>query len=263
MSERRDLALVTGASAGIGVELARCLARQGHDLVLVARSEERLRRLADEVSAAHGVEALSVPLDLTRHEARLELARRVDMLGQPLDVLVNNAGFGTFGRFHEIDVDDNVDLVRLNIAALTHLTGLFLPAMVERRRGRVLNVASTAAFQPGPLMATYYASKAYVLHFSEALFEELDGSGVAVSCLCPGPTRTEFHERADMQDSGLLREGWLMDAKTVAEAGIRGLMRGDRVVIPGFYNRLLTWVVKLSPRSMVLKSVKRMQSRRD
>lgn len=253
----RPLAVVTGATVGIGYELSRLLARDGHDLAIVARNEEKLQRVAEQLSGAHGVDVTWVALDLSDPGAASGLHARLS--GRPVDVLVNNAGFGTFGPFAETDVDASLRMIRLNIEALTHLTRLTLPNMLERDSGRILNVASTAAFQPGPLMAVYYATKAYVLHFSEALVEELRETGITVTVLAPGPTATEFAKRAKMEDSGLMRRLGVMDAGTVAEAGYRGMLRGRRIVIPGIMNKLGPLGLRLAPRSIVPSMVRRLQ----
>lgn len=256
-------AVVTGASAGIGRELARVLAAEGHDLVLIARSRDRLESLASELTADHGISARPLVADLRGDGAPEAVERAVGReSGRPVDTLVNSAGFGTFGPFAETPLEQSLDLVRLNVTALTALTGLFLPGMLERGRGRVLNVASTAAFQAGPGMAVYYATKAYVLHFSEAIAEELRGTGVTVTTLCPGPTRTEFQERAEMESSGLLR-GWaMMDAASVARAGVRGTLRGKRIVVPGALNKLGLLAPRLLPRRLLTRVVGGIQAPR-
>ncbi|HEV3468389.1 MAG TPA: SDR family oxidoreductase [Pyrinomonadaceae bacterium] len=261
MSNPKGTALVTGASGGIGEELARLLAAGGRDLVLVARSQDKLEKLAGGLSAEHGVRARALPKDLARAEAPQEIYDELERDGVEVDVLVNNAGVGTYGPFAETDLRSTLGLLQINVAALTHLTRLFLPAMIARRRGYVMQVASTAAFQPGPLMAVYYASKAYVLHFSEALANELEGTGVVVSTLCPGPTETGFVAAAGMAESKLFDRG-AMDARTVAEAGYRGMQAGKTVVIPGLRNSLLARAVGFLPRRLVTRIVRRIQERR-
>jgi uncharacterized protein len=254
-------ALVTGASGGIGEELARLFAADGHDLVLVARSGDKLARLAVELEARHGVSARVAAADLARPDSPRELFEGLRGAGVSVDALVNNAGFGSYGLFAETDLKSELDMLQVNVVALTHLTKLFLPAMLARGRGYVMNVASTAAFQPGPLMAVYYASKAYVLSFSEALSNECEGTGVRVSALCPGPTETGFVAAAGMGDSKLFDRA-VMDARTVAEAGYRGLLAGRAVVIPGFRNNLLARTVGLMPRGLVTKVVRGIQEKR-
>jgi short-subunit dehydrogenase len=253
----RPLAVVTGASFGIGHELSRLLAGDGHDLAIVARNEEKLKQVAEQLSAQHGVDVTWVAQDLAEPGAAVDLHAK--LAGRPVDVLVNNAGFGAFGAFAEADVDATVSMIRLNVEVLTHLTRLVLPVMLERGSGRILNVASTAAFQPGPLMAVYYATKAYVLHFSEALAEELKETPVTVTVLAPGPTATEFQKRAEMEASGLMRRVGVMDAATVAEAGYKGMRRGRRLVIPGTMNKLGPIGVRFAPRRLVPGVVHRIQ----
>ena len=261
MSAGRLTALVTGASGGIGEELARLFAADGHDLVLVARSGDKLARLADELTAAHGVAARSLTADLARPEAPQEIFEELRDAGLSVDALVNNAGFGSYGLFAETDLRRELELLQVNVVALTHLTKLFLPGMIGRRRGYVMQVASTAAFQPGPLMAVYYASKAYVLSFSEALANECEGTGVRVSALCPGPTHTGFVAAAGMTQSKLFDRG-AMSARAVAEAGYRGLLEGRAVVIPGLRNSLVARTVGFMPRGLVTKVVRRLQEKR-
>jgi uncharacterized protein len=258
----RQTALVTGASSGIGLELAREFAAGGYNLVLVARSEKKLEELAAELRDRHGVDARVLAKDLSKPQAPDELFQEAGA-PTPVDVLVNNAGFATFGPFAETDLGRELEELQVNVVALTHLTKKFLPGMLARRRGGVLNVASTAAFQPGPLMAVYYATKAYVLSFSEALAEELRGTGVTVSVLCPGPTATEFSARADMQDSGLFK-GMLAvaDARSVARAGYEGFRAGKRIVIPGLLNKVGAQSIRLTPRGLATRVVKGMQARR-
>ena len=246
-------ALVTGASSGIGVELAKLCARDGYNLVLVARRVERLEQLGAELAGRHGVRYHAVAADLADADAPAEIVRRTDGAALAVDVLVNNAGFGAVGPFATADPDTGRRMIRVNVEALTQLTRLLLPGMLARRRGRILNVASTAGFVPGPLMAVYYATKAYVISFSEALAEELRGSGVSVTVLCPGPTRTEFQAVAGMQAARLFRLPGVMDAGDVARAGYRGLMRGKRMVVPGLMNRALPFVVRISPRGVVAR----------
>jgi short-subunit dehydrogenase len=255
---RNPLALVTGASGGIGEELARILARHGHDLVLVARSADKLAALAERLELDHGIKVRAIAKDLARPEAAAELHEALAAEGLAVDVLVNNAGLGLLGKFAEMGIDDIVQMLRLDVEAPTLLTRLFLPSMLERGSGRILNLASTAAFQPGPLMAVYYATKAYVLSFSEALANEVAGTGVTVTALCPGPTETGFSSRAGSEQSRLFK-GPTMDARTVAEAGYAGLMAGKPVVIPGLRNRLLAFGVRLAPRRVVTQIARRMQ----
>ena len=260
MSDHKT-ALITGASFGIGLELARIFAREGHNLVLVARSADRLRQLASELEKAHGTRSLILAADLTDPGAPAYILDQTVRAGINVDILVNNAGFGQYGLFVENDLEECLRQIQLNVTALTHLTRLFLPEMVERQSGRILNVASTAAFQPGPLMAVYFATKAYVLLFSEAIANELAGTGVTVTCLCPGATATEFHKRANATEMRLLGFG-TMDARTVAEDGYRALMSGKPVIISGFKNWLLAQSVRFSPRRLVTAIARMSQERK-
>jgi uncharacterized protein len=256
----RPVALVTGASSGIGLDLARLLAQGGYDLVLVARSAGKLQALGKELEQ-HGATTRVSAADLSEPDAA---ARVVAELGEtPVEILVNNAGYGLFGKFTETLLEEELAMIQLNVVALTHFTKLLLPGMVARGSGRILNVASTAAFQPGPLMAVYYATKAYVLSLSEALSEELDGTGVTVTALCPGPTQSGFQAGAKMEDSKLVRGKSLMTSEEVARAGYQALLKGKRVVIPGARNRLLAQSIRFLPRSTVTKFVKKAQERED
>jgi short-subunit dehydrogenase len=239
-------ALVTGASAGIGRELAREFAAGGYDLAVVARREDRLRELADELEAAHDTTTHVVAMDLDGPGAAAELRDAVADRDVRVDALVNNVGVGTYGPFHEADVAAELTQLRLNVELPVHLTRLYLPGMVERDDGVVLNVASLAGFQPGPKMAGYYASKAYLLAFSEALAEEHRTTGVDVTALCPGPVETEFQERADMSDSRL-GSTFAHTVEEVARAGYRGAMAGDAVVVPGLVPKLLAVGSRLAP----------------
>jgi short-subunit dehydrogenase len=253
----RPLAVVTGASAGIGADLARRLAAGGFDLVLVARREAELRTLADGLTKAHGIAAEVIVADLSDPAAPPKL---IATIPRPIDVLVNNAGFGWLGEFAESDPARMLAMVQVNVTALVHLTRLVLPGMRERKQGRILNVSRVAGFQPGPLMAVYYATKAFILSFSEAVHTELRGSGVTVTVLCPGPTTTEFADVSGMAATGLFDNA--MSSVAVADAGYRGLMRGKRLVVPGIGNKLMTLAVRLIPRPVILRIVERIQSKR-
>ena len=253
MNTSRKTALVTGASSGIGLDLSRLLARDGYQLFLVARSEGKLREVAKEIGNATVIAA-----DLASPDA----PERIFASSGPVDVLINNAGFGLSGPFIETDLKKELEMIQVNIAALTHLTRLYLRPMVERRSGRVMNLASTAAFQPGPLMAVYYASKAYVLSFSEALADELRDSGVTVTALCPGPTATGFAAEAGMEQSRLFSLTKPMSSEEVARYGIRAMEHGKRVAIPGIANKLLTQSIRISPRRVVTTIVRKLQESR-
>jgi uncharacterized protein len=241
------VALVTGASSGIGAEIARELSRRGHRLVLVARSEDKLRALADELGGSQ-----VVALDLADRDARATLPDRIDAT---VDVLVNNAGFSTMGPVSRADPDAELALVDLDVGAVVDLCTRFLPGMVERRRGAVLNVASTAAFQPLPAQAAYGGAKAFVLSYTQSLVGELKGTGVTASCLCPGPVHTGFGERAgftaEEAEAALPRVMWV-EAAEVARQAVDGLDRGRMVVIPGAANRVSARLAQVTPRSLLL-----------
>ncbi len=247
--------LVTGASSGIGVELARLLAVRGHGVTLVARREDRLRVLADEIAAAHGVRAEVLSADLADEEVRAGIADRVTQRGLVVDVLVNNAGFSTMGPVARSDAARELAMVRTDVEAVVHLCSAFVPDMVDRGCGAVLNVASTAAFQPIPGQAGYAASKAFVLSYTRALAQELRGTGVTATALCPGPVETEFAHAAglDEQQAGdaLPRIMWV-PAPDVAKAAIEGLERGRDVVIPGTANRVSAGLATIVPRRVLL-----------
>jgi short-subunit dehydrogenase len=257
-----ETALVTGASGGIGEHLARLLAASGRHVVLLARSEDRLTALASELARAHRVPATVLVHDLAEPGAADRVADDLAARGIAVDILVNNAGFGVYGPFVRTDAAEEARLLQVNIIALTMLTKALLPEMVARGRGRVLNVASTAAFQPGPLMAVYYASKAYVLSLSEALSNETAGTGVTVTCLCPGPTHTGFQDRAQMRRSRLFSTMSVMPARDVAQAGLDGMLAGRAVVVPGLMNKVGVQVVRVSPRAAVRRFIRALQEPR-
>lgn len=251
MDANTQTVLITGASGGIGYELAKLFARDHYNLVLVARSPERLKQVANELQSEFGVAVKTVVLDLSEAWAAKSLFEQLQQEGISVEVLVNNAGFGGFGEFASMSEEEILGQISLNITALTQLTRLFLPAMLARRGGKIMNVASTAAFQPGPLMAVYYATKAYVLSFSEALANELAGSGVVVSCFCPGATDTNFQKRAGMENSRLFKKIGAMKVDAVASDGYRGLMAGKTIVISGVQNWLVAESVRFAPRKLV------------
>jgi len=257
----RPTALVTGASSGIGLDLSRVLAKNGYDLVLVARTASKLQDAANELQKS-GVSAGVIASDLSRPSAAAEIVAELTLRNIEIEVLVNNAGYGLTGPFVENDLQREVDMIQVNVVALTQLTKLLLRPMVARKRGRILNVASTAAFQPGPLMAVYYATKAYVLSFSEAIAEELRNSGVTVTALCPGPTQTGFAEIANMTQTRLFTMMRPMASADVARAGYRGMMNGKRIVIPGAKNKMLVQSLRVSPRRTVTTLVRKFQENR-
>lgn len=264
MSTRADsrptsrTALVTGASSGFGFELARLLARDRYNLVMIARNRQKLEEAAAEISARYNVSAHVIAKDLAQPDAPDQIFREVQDAGIAIDVLVNNAGFAGYGDFSESDTQHLLQMMQVNIVALTHLTRLFLPHMVEQGSGRIINMASLAAFVPGPLMAVYYASKAYVLSFSEALENELAGTGVQVSVLCPGPTRTGFQERAQMEQSKLVA-GDIMDVRTAARQVYRSVKKNQVVVVPGLSNKLFVFALRFLPRALATRLIRNAQ----
>ena len=252
-------ALITGASSGIGRDLAHQFAADGHDLVVIARRAVALDELVREVTRVHGVKARAISADLAQPAGPRRIYDELLRDGTAIDVVVNNAGFGMRGTVAELPLERQLEMVQVNITALTELTRLFLPAMLERNRGGVLNVGSTAGFQPGPLMAVYYATKAYVVSFTEALAEEVAGSALRVSCLAPGPTATGFAEEANMTKTRLFRLG-TMSAADVARIGYEEWKRGKVLVVPGVTNRLGVAVVRVSPRLVVRKLLKQLNT---
>ena len=259
---RRLTALITGGSGGIGLEIAKVLARTGFDLALVARHRDSLEAAAGQIEGKYEVKAHVFAADLRRREAPQAIFDFLRNENIPVEILINNAGFGLGGEFAETAIQRELEMIQVNIAALTHLTKLFLPAMIKAKSGRILNLASTAAFQPGPLMAVYYATKAYVLSFSEALAEELRNSGVTVTALCPGATRTDFASTAHVSDSRLFTLFGIDDAASVAEYGVSAMMHGRRVAIPGFKNKLVAQANRFSPRSVTVKVARILQETR-
>lgn len=245
-------ALITGASTGIGRELAEVFAGHKFNLALVARNRQRLEIVEREITAIHKVEVRLVSQDLDQAGAAAVIFEKLRDL--PVSVLVNNAGFGRYGPFAETELELQTQMMQVNMVALVQLTHLFVQPMRARNSGYLLNVASTAAFQPGPSINIYYATKAFVLFFSYALADELRNSGVRVTALCPGLTKTEFQKRAHLRESG----AWpMMSARAVAEAGYRGLMKGQRVVIPGFFNRLASFLARRAPYRLTSAVVRR------
>jgi uncharacterized protein len=263
-----SVALVTGASAGIGAEIATELARRGHGLVLVARRKPRLEELADELIGTYGIRVETIACDLSKAAARGRLPGRIADLGLDVEILVNNAGFATNGAFHESDPERELEQVRVLVEAVVALTSAFVPAMVERRRGAILNVASTAAMQPLPYSAGYSAAKAYVLTFSEALHQELDGRGVTVTALCPGPVETDFWQISGWEVQGgktfeqaVPKPAWI-SAKDAARAGVAGLAAGRRVVVPGLPMRAAMEASRFVPHAIKLPAIEWLMRRR-
>lgn len=258
MLPTRSVALVTGASAGIGRELARLLAAD-YDLILTARREPELAALAAELS---GAKCLVIPADLADARAPKQLWQKIEAAGWPVDVLVNNAGFGDVGAFAEADAGKLLRMIQVNVAAFTELLTLALPGMKARGRGRILNVGSVAGFQPGPYMAVYYATKAYVNSLSHALSSELEESGITVTCLAPGPTESEFASAAGFDDTSAFSVTKRMTSRSVAEAGLAALRQGQPLAIPGWRNRLAIFLQRFVPRSIVVRSVRWMLRKR-
>jgi uncharacterized protein len=247
---RMSTVLITGASGGIGYELAKLFARNHHNLVLVARSGDKLRNVATELQT-FGVTVKTIPLDLAVSPAPKFLFDQLEREGLVIDILINNAGFGVYGEFAGMPEAEILGQISLNITALTELTRRFLPPMLARHSGRIMNVASTAGFVPGPLMAVYYATKAYVVSFSQAVANELHGSGINVTCFCPGATETGFANRAGTEQSRLFQQMRPMSAEEVAGDGYRALMEGRTLAISGLPNRILVQSLRFGPRKMI------------
>jgi len=254
-------ALITGASSGIGLELAKVFAKNKINLVLIARSQDKLKDLAGALNKQYGITVHLLVKDLIDYNTSKEIYDWSKTQNVNIDYLVNNAGFGDFGMFAESNWEKQLQMINLNITTVTYLTHLFLPAMVSRKSGKVLNVASTAAFQPGPTMAVYYATKAYVLHFSEALANELFNSGVTVTALCPGATESGFQAAADMQESKLVKGKKLPSSQEVAEYGYHAMMKGKTVAIHGMMNYIMANSVRFTPRNLVVKIARVMQDK--
>lgn len=250
--------LVTGASSGIGSEIARELAQRGHGVTLVARREERLRELADELTNTHGIRAEVVGGSVADHDGRAELAAEIERRGLTVETLVNNAGYGSTGRFQDLDPDGEEGMVRLNVEAVVGLCGIYASRMVARGRGAILNVASIAAFQPLPYQATYAATKAFINSFTEALHTDLAGTGVTVTVVCPGLTETEFGEEAGMGSFDRL-PSFLVDVpRDVAHAAVEGLEAGSRSVVPGAHNVISALGGRFMPRTLLLPALGRL-----
>ena len=260
--ESRPIAIITGASSGIGRDFAELYARDGHDLILVARRRRELDLLARALSERYGVMCDAFAADLAKRLEREHLAARIRSVDDRIVALVNNAGLGTHGYFHETDLEREFEIIEVNITAVTHVAKMVLPGMLARRAGRIVNVSSVAAFQPGPLMAVYYASKAYVQSLSEALAEEVAGTGVTVTALCPGPTITEFQAQAGIHPDAPATGAPPMTSRDVAEAGYRGANRGKRVVVTGLRNKAVVLANRVLSRRRMTRLVRRLQERR-
>ena len=261
-NSQRKTALVTGGSAGIGLELAKQFAAHGHDVILVARHRDALEAAAGTLEGKYVVRATVFPADLADPDAPQRIFDAVRNEGLDVEFLVNNAGFGLGGEFAGTDVNTELDMIQVNVSALIHLTKLFLQTMLIRKSGRILNLASTAAFQPGPLMSVYYGTKAFVLSFSEAIAEELRHTGVTVTCLCPGATATGFADTAGVSNSRLFGKVGIQKADDIARYGYAATMRGERVAIPGIRNKIMIQSERFAPRALVTKLARLAQENR-
>ena len=259
--KNKQTVLITGATSGIGFELSNIFAENGYNLVLVARNKARLEKLANECKQKFGVSTRTISKDLSLPTSPMEIVDELLENSIQIDFLINNAGFNVYGSFPETDLNKELQMIYVNIVSLTHLTKLLLPGMIERTNGKILNVGSTGSFAPGVFNAVYCATKAYVLSFSEAIAEELKGTGVSVTTLCPGATKTEFAQRANMGDVKIF-QGKLMEAKEVAEIGYNALMNDKRTKIAGCANNLTVFTLRFTPRNMVAKISKSIMSRK-
>jgi uncharacterized protein len=255
-------ALITGASGGIGLEFARILAGEKNNLILVARSKDKLDDLKKELEGKHNISVFTIYKDLSHQGAAKEVYDELKEKGITIDYLINNAGFGDFGFFAESDWNKQEQMINVNVIAVTHFTRLFLPDMICRRSGKILNVASTASFQPGPMMSVYFATKAFVLNFSQAIDNEVREYGITVTALCPGSTKSEFHNVAAKEGSTPPERNNIPSANEVAEYGYRAMMEGKTVAIHGFKNSLLANLVRFGPRSLVVKMARRTQEKK-
>jgi uncharacterized protein len=254
----KNYVLISGATSGIGLELSLLFAMDNYNLVLIGRSTKKLQELKDDYEKNYKINVEIITTDLSDVNSAEYIYKITKDKSIEVEILVNNAGFGTFGLFSDIQKQTDLNMVNVNVNTLTYLIKLYLPGMIKNRNGKIHNVASTAAFQPGPFMAVYYATKAYVLSLSEALSSELKGTGVTVTALCPGPTATGFKQRAKMDKSNLFK-GKIMDARLVAKIGYVGLFKGKTIVIPGFKNKLLAFSVRFTPRKLIVYIVKFIQ----
>jgi short-subunit dehydrogenase len=251
-----ETVLITGASSGIGLELAKCFAADGCRLILAARNRDALEKLAEELRRENKIEAVVFPADLSLPETPKRIFAELSSKQIPVDVLVNNAGFGAIGAFDQLPLERQTEMIQVNVAALTGLTRIFLPGMIQRRRGGILNVGSVAGFVPGPGMAVYYATKAFVLSFSEALAAELAGTGVKITVLCPGPTPTNFGNVAGSKNARLMRVPGT-SAEKVARDGHAAFRRGRTIAVPGLQNKLVVFLAWLLPRKLVRRTLRK------
>lgn len=254
-----EAALITGASSGIGFELAKVFAKNNHNVVLIARTESKLEQLATEIKESYGVEAVVLAKDLVKNNAAQEVYDSLQEKGITINYLVNNAGFGSFGFFKDLDWEMEANMIDLNVKSLTHFTKVFGGDMVDRKQGKIMNVASTAAFQPGPLQAVYFATKAFVLSLSEALHNEFADHNVTVTALCPGATATGFADAADMEGKSFFKNKNIPTGKEVAEYGYKAMMKGQSVAVHGFMNNMLAQSARFMPRELTTTIVRKMQ----
>jgi len=257
----KKTALITGASSGIGYELAKVHASKGDNLVLVARRKDKLEALKTELEKTHNITVMVIEKDLSITDAAQEVYNETSALNITIDYLINNAGFGDYGKYHESNWDKQAMMIQLNVTALTQLCKLYLNDMIERESGKIMNVASTAAFQSGPLMSIYYATKSFVLHFSEAIANEVKDKGITVTALCPGATESEFVDVADLGESKLFKGKKLPTSKAVAEYGYKAMMKGKVVAIHGFMNKVMATSVRFTPRALVVKVTRMIQDK--
>ncbi len=257
----KKTALITGASMGIGYELARKFAKKGHNVLLVARSEDKLKVITKELEAEYGIKADYITADLSKENIAQNVYDEVKRRGINIDFLINNAGFGDFGMFNETAWNKEKQMIDLNITTLVHFCKLFVTDMIAQKSGKIMNVASTAAFQPGPTMAVYYATKSFVLSFSEAISNELEGTGVSVTALCPGATESGFQAAANLEESKLVKGKKLPTSAEVAEYAFDAMMANKVVAIHGFMNTIMATSVRFTPRFMVRKMVRFIQDK--
>ncbi len=257
----RKTALITGASGGIGYEFVKIFADKNFDLILVARNINKLEDIKSDIQRKYHVDVETLPMDLSNPSSAQKIYATIQKLERTINILINNAGFGDYGNFAELDWEKGNRMLQVNITTLTQLTHLFMKDMIGEKEGKILNVASTAAFQPGPQMAMYYATKAYVLSFSEAVAKELQGTGVTMTTLCPGPTKTNFQATAAADSSKLFKRLHVATAKEVAETGYKALLKGKPIAIHGILNKILVFTTRLAPRNAVVSIINKIQER--
>ncbi len=257
----KNYALITGPTSGIGYELSKLLAKDAHNLVLVARNEQKLHKIKDTFLKEYPIEIIAIKKDLSEPNAAKDIYNELKNKQINVNILINNAGLGGFGFFYKTQWEREAQMIQLNICALTHLTKLFLPEMIEQKNGKIMNVSSIAAFMPGPLMGVYYATKSYVQSFSLALANELKGTGVSVTALCPGPTKTDFEKNALLEESKAFNILPVANAESVAKYGYKAMMKGKTTAIYGFFNKIIVKSVNIAPRSWVVSIVRKVQDK--